>query len=98
MSQIVAEEPEKFVHIFGGGQTELEEWTKNIRKWSPQPSLEKWGGPTEFEIFTRIIGICVHLIIKEEQQIEPPVQHILPRSIPKVKWEDEYWTVSLVVV
>ena len=98
MSQIVAEEPEKFVNIFGGGLSELEEWTRNIRKWSPEPSMEKWGGPTEFKIFTRITRICVHLIIKEEQQIEPPVQHFLPRSIPKVKWEDEDWTVSVVVV
>ena len=90
MSQIVAEEPEKFVNIFGGGLSELEEWTRNIRKWSPEPSMEKWGGPTEFEIFTWITGICVHLIIKEEQQIEPPNQHFLPKSIPKVKWEDEF--------
>ena len=30
MSQIVAEEPEKFVNIFGGGLSELEEWRRNI--------------------------------------------------------------------
>ena len=97
MSQIVSNEPEKFVNIFGGGKTELEDLTNKIRKWSPQSSMEKWGGATEFEIFTRITGICVHVIIKEKQQIEPPVQHFLPRSIPKVKWEDEDWTVSVVV-
>ena len=30
MSQIVAEEPEKFVNIFPGGLSELQEWTRNI--------------------------------------------------------------------
>ena len=30
MSQIVAEGPDKFVDIFGGDQTELEEWTHKI--------------------------------------------------------------------
>ena len=69
MSQIVAEEPDKFVHIFGGDQTELEEWTHKIRKWSPKSSMEKWGGAMEFEIFTQITRICVHVINREKQDI-----------------------------
>ena len=97
LSQIVSNEPEKFVDIFEGGKTELEEWTKKIRKLSPEKSMEKWGGATEFKIFTCITGICVHVINKENQDIEPPIQHFLPRSIPKVKWTGQ-WVWSLYTV
>ena len=55
-SQIVSNEPEKFVDIFERGKTELDAWTKKIRKWSPEMSMEKWGGDTEFEIFTLSLG------------------------------------------
>ena len=48
--------------------------------------------------FTQITGICVHVINKEKQDVEPPVQHFLLRSVPRVKWQDEDWTVSVVVV
>ena len=98
MSEIVADEPDRFVHIFGDDETKLEDWTRKIRKWSPKSSQEKWGGAMEFEIFTQITGICVHVINKEKQDVEPPVQHFLPRSVPRVKWQDEDWTVSVVVV
>ena len=70
-------------------KTELKDWTNRIRKWSPQSFKEKWGGAMELETFTRITGISVHLINNENQDIEPPVQHFLPRSIPIVTWEDE---------
>ena len=52
----------------------------------------------ELETFTRITGISVHLINNENQDIKPPVQHFLLRSIPIVTSKDEDWTVSVVLV
>ena len=98
MSEIVLTDPNQFLHLFGGNQQELEDWTKKIKKWSPQSSREKWGGMTEFEIFAQITGICVHVINKENQSFEPTVQHHVPRTFPRKSWMDEDWTVSVVVV
>merc|ERR1712112_519775 len=98
MSEIVLAEPQKYLHIFGDNKQDLEAWANKIKRWSPKSSLEKWGGATEFKIFAQITGICVHVINKEKQDVEPPVQHFLPRSVPRVKWEEEDWTVSVVVV
>merc|ERR1712112_127840 len=98
MSEIVLAEPQKYLHIFGDNKQDLEAWANKIKRWSPKPSMEKWGGATEFEIFAQITGICVHVINKEKQDVEPPVQHFLPRSVPRVKWEEEDWTVRVVVV
>ena len=80
MSEIVTKEPQRFLHLFGDNQTELEDWTRKIRKWSLESSQEKWGGSTEFEIFAQITGICVHVINKENQDFEPTVQHFVPRT------------------
>ena len=98
MSEIVLTVPNQFLHLFGGNQQELEDWTKKIKKWSPKFSREKWGGTTEFEIFAQITGICVHVINKENQSFEPTVQHLVPRTFPRKSWMDEDWTVSVVVV
>merc|ERR1712112_188990 len=98
MSEIVLAEPQKYLHIFGDNKQDLEAWANKIKRWSPKSSLEKWGGATEFKIFAQITGICVHVINKETYDVEPPVQHFLPRSFPRVNWQQEDWTVSVVVV
>ena len=98
MSEIVLAVPDQFLHLFGENKQELEDWTEKIKKWSPESSREKWGGTTEFEIFAQITGICVHVINKENQSLEPTVQHLVPRTFPKKPWTSEDWTVSVVVV
>merc|ERR1712112_119205 len=98
MSEIVLAEPQKYLHIFGDNKQDLEAWANKIKRWSPKSSLAKWGGATEFKIFAQITGICVHVINKETYDVEPPVQHFLPRSFPRVNWQQEDWTVSVVVV
>merc|ERR1712112_696300 len=98
MSELVLTEPQKYLHIFGDNKQELEAWAKKIKKWSPKSSKEKWGGVTELQIFAQMTGICVHVINKETYDVEPPVQHILPRTFPRVNWQQEDWTVSVVVV
>merc|ERR1712080_727260 len=34
----------------------------------------------------------------ETYNVAPPVEHFLPRTIPRVNWQQEDWTVSVVVV
>ena len=38
------------------------------------------------------------MINKENQSLEPTVQHLVPRTFPKKPWTSEDWTVSVVVV
>ena len=83
MSEIVLAVPEQFIHLFGGNLQDLEDWAGKIQKWSPESSRDKWGGTQEFVIFAQITGICVHVINRENQRLEPTVQHLVLRTFPK---------------
>ena len=100
MSEMVLSNAEKFVSIFGGRFQELETWAAMVKQWQPAHHLSKWGGDTEFEVFTRLTGICVHVLQKEDKpgMCNQPVTHFLPRLREKTGTEAEQWSVSCVVM
>ena len=100
MSDHVRSNPEKYENIFYNGREELEAWAIQVTEWQPEHHHAKWGGDTEYEVFTRITGICVHVLQREDPERKglQPVTHFLPRLKVGSGSEAEQWNVSCVVI
>ena len=59
MSQIVSNEPEKFVKIFESGKTEHENWNNKIRKTLKQA---EWAEPLQSPPFPCLLSpLCLYI-------------------------------------
>ena len=90
LSDYVLEDPEKFVGIFDKGRVGLMKWAEEVK------CMGKYGGDTEFSVFTKITGISVHVLNCEQKSFQP-LTHFLPRRDDSTILEETFFGVSVVL-